>query len=378
MTGKESPIIVRTVLENILKVAIETSKVSLTDINAVLPSDFPIADLDYIFESLWDNRITVTDDLNDSQNIEPFLRRGELSRPAESSREMEDAKAVLLVNPVRSYLYQLSSLEQLSAEQEELLTGKLAQVVSNSLNDSESGINDIERLALDRLITGHLGLVVKVARRYERSGVPLIELILAGNEGLVEAALHFDASKGVRFSSSARWWIGHHLSKCIAENWRASRIPRPVAVNLRRIARIVARYRSKRGVDPTPQFLARALAVPLDEIFFLKGLFESPLSLYGPASAESSDVSLVDTIADSEATSAFFHVEEVCKREIVFELLGNLDPLSRRILSLRFGLLDGVTKSVSDVANLLVIPEDQVRFIEEQSLDKLRNAKFLS
>ena len=387
---------------------------SLDKLNELLPPGYPVDRLDDVFEELRLRRITVIDNQREAklekrrlkslskvqatdsgsaqtnpesvednrrtqrgQVVEASAQAGSLEQaPPEQPKTLENSDAPeayeasdtmhlltsdeqmeLLANPSRHYLGRLSRARRLSKDEESELVQKAAK------GDEKSR---------QRLVSAFLPLVARVARRYRRSGIPTMELILAGNEGLVEAAHHHKPGGKDTFASTARWWIGHRLSRCVAENWRASRIPQKEARRLRKMAKIVARYQAKRGHTPTPRFLARAMKLSIDEIFFLKGLFESPLSLHAPVGDDRDASTLADKIPDLSAPNGAKEMEYQALRAQLHKLLDSLGVIERQILILRFGLHDQVSRSLEEVARLTGMSRKDVQTYEEQSLRKLR------
>ena len=397
----------------LVEAADQQRNLSLDKLNELLPPGYPVDRLDDVFEELRLRRITVVDNQREAkleqrrlkslaklqapgadpaqadpgsaednrgtfrgQVVEAPARAGSLEQAPEQPKALENSDAPeayeasdtmhllasdeqmeLLANPSRHYLGRLSRARRLSKEEENELAFKAAN------GDEKSR---------QRLVSAFLPLVARVARRYRRSGIPTMELILAGNEGLVEAAHHHKPGGKDTFASTARWWIGHRLSRCVAENWRASRIPQKEARRLRKMAKIVARYQAKRGHTPTPRFLARAMRLSIDEIFFLKGLFESPLSLHAPVGDDRDASTLADKIPDLMAPNGAKEVEYQALRAQLQKLLETLGVIERQIIILRFGLHDQVSRSLEEVARLTGMSRKDVQTYEEQSLRKLR------
>jgi len=362
---KTKPSVFR-VFEKAIALTLEDSSLSLTVLNDLVPVDFSVDEMELLFDELWNRGISVLDEQRQNQNIEPFLRKGQLSSPIVDENEIAE-EMELLKNPLKSYFRKIN---EFSTQNSTFSEPKGERKFSSEQGDFTS--SEIKReFTKEELIEAHLGLVVKIARKYKRSGVSFMELILAGNEGLVEAANHYCSCKNKSFLSTARWWVSHRLSKCVAENWRASRVPKSVAVDLRRVARVVARYRGKRGCEPSVKFLARALSIDEEEVYFLKSLFSSPLSLYGPAASDVKDVLLIDTVVDQNAINGESVVEAVCSKERVVALLERLDPLQKQVISLRYGFDDDISKSTAQVAMLLGVSVELVRATEVESLKKI-------
>ena len=365
---------------------------SIDDLNEALPSDFPLDELDEVFEDLRRKRVTVVDvrenpsaparssvEMTEKTPKAPsrIAEAANESSAAASSAMAADTSPAALVSGTREEIEDLSSQEQM-----ELLANPSKQYFSG-LSKLHRLDEDEERQVAERassgdeearqaLIRAYMPLVAKIAKRYKRSAVPFMELVLAGNEGLVEAARHYVPGSKRSFASTARWWIGHHLSRCVAENWKASRIPQREARKLRKMARIVARYRVKRGRMPSAAFLARAMRIPLDEVFFLKGLFESPLSLQAPFGDDADGALLSDLIADANAREGCDSVEKRAMKERMRSLLQELELIERRVLILRYGIEDEVARSFEEVARLTGMSRREVVDYERRGLEKLR------
>ncbi len=336
------------VLDKLIKATDDDRNLSLDKLNELLPSDFPVEGMDDIFETLWRKGIAVIDD---------HSQRAIAIQTSRKKRDVEPAED-LLASPSRQYFEKLSRQKYLCPEAVE----ELSRLASSG-----------DERARQELVSAYLPLVVQIARSYKASKLPFMELILAGNEGLVEAARHFDSASTASFSQTARWWIGRRLSRCVSENWQASRIPRSVSKKLRKMSGLIARYRGKHGRDPTLKLLARAMAISVDEILFLKSLFSTPVSLYSPAGSDGDGAVLADTIVDVNAADGATLAQSKAQRLQLELMLDNLSVIERRVICLRFGLNDRISRSIDEVATITGLSGDDVRGYEEKSLKRLRH-----
>jgi len=342
------------VLVKALKWVSSYGELTLDQLNGVIPADAPLEDLDELYVLLEKKGVVLVDSHSEKRLEMPVINP-ESEDPLDEL--IADEQMELLANPARHYVGVVRKHSKLSeSEERELVRG---------VENGEDG-------AREALVTAFMPLVVKIARRFKRSGVPFMELVLAGNEGLVEAISHHKADSGVSFGRTARWWVRHRLSRCVADNWQGSRLPERVARHLKRLAKVVARYRGRRYHDPSAAFLARALRLPLDEIFLLQGLYSSPLSLQAPMGGEFDGGTLADKIPDLRAREGLNEVERAQERARLDELLEKLEVPERRVLVLRFGLEDRVARSLDEVARLTGLSRIDVAACERRGLAKLR------
>ena len=219
--------------------------------------------------------------------------------------------------------------------------------------------------------------MVSIARKYQGQGLPFLDLVQEGNIGLMRAVELFDWRRGFKFSTYATWWIrsGDHAGH---------RGPRPadppaghVHDQIRKLRRTFVQYSQKHGRDPSPQELAKALALPVEEIErLLEAERREPVSLQAPVGE---DTELGDLLEQAEEQSPLDAVEDAMLRhEIGQAVLNVLDPRERRVIALRYGLGSGHAMSLRDVGKVMGLSGERVRLIEREALRKLRHSEIIN
>ncbi|TMD69415.1 MAG: sigma-70 family RNA polymerase sigma factor [Chloroflexi bacterium] len=215
----------------------------------------------------------------------------------------------------------------------------------------------------------NLRLVIAIARHYNNSGVPLVDLIQEGNLGLIRAAEKFDYQRGYHFGTYATWWIRQAVSRAVEDQSRLIHLPEHVATRLRKVRRVAAQLSQESGLNPLPEQIAEASNIDLDEVKYLLSLVEQPVSLDTPLDDEA-NFSLVDTLEDSAALTetASQHLLD----EELHQALALLNPRERSVITLRYGIGDGRSRTLLEIGKELGISRERVRQLEARSLKKMR------
>lgn len=222
-----------------------------------------------------------------------------------------------------------------------------------------------------RLIECNLRLVISIARRYTSTGVPLVDLIQEGNLGLMRAAEKFDYQRGCHFGTYATWWIRQAVSRAAGEHARLIHLPEHVATRLRKVRRVAAQLSQDNGLDPLPEQIAAACQMPLEEVVDLLGIIEQPVSLDAPVDEEAR-YSLADTLEDGAAPAPAETASQHLLGEELHRALASLTPRERAVITLRYGIGDGHSRTLLEVGKELGISRERVRQLEVVALMKLR------
>jgi RNA polymerase sigma factor (sigma-70 family) len=281
------------------------------------------------------------------------------------------------------YLHEISRTPLLDAAREVDLSKAIeAGLYAEHLLDEGQiptgvGREELERLvtegdrAKDLFIRANLRLVVSIARRYVRSGMPMLDLIQEGNTGLVRAVEKFDYERGYKFSTYATWWIRQAISRAIAQQERTVRLPVHLVEDVNRMRNVARQLTRELGMDPEAEQIAAALGVTVERVHELVRWSQDTVSLDTPV-GDDGDTNLGDLVADSDAPSPEEIVLTALERQRIEGLLNHLDDRSAGIMRARYGLEDGREHSLTEVASRFSLSRERIRQLEIQALGRLR------
>jgi RNA polymerase primary sigma factor len=229
-------------------------------------------------------------------------------------------------------------------------------------------IKEGDRAALQRMVEANLRLVVSVAKRYRHEGLPLHDLVQEGNIGLMRAAQKFDYHKGFRFSTYAIWWIRQAVSRAVANQAYAIRVPVHIQEAMGQAERALVPI--EEGDDTLPGAAREPLSAQTVE---LARRARQTVSLERTV-GEDDDATLAEAVADVDAPSPFEVTSNHALHERLMELLQGLPARERAIVSLRYGLVDGQPHTCAEVGQRIHLTRERVRQLEAIALDQLRHA----
>ncbi|MFM8955129.1 MAG: RNA polymerase sigma factor RpoD/SigA [Actinomycetota bacterium] len=297
------------------------------------------------------------------------------------------AKESVGSDSVRLYLNEIGQVELLTAEEEKDLGKKIKSglVAQEKLNKthSELGFSERRRLqrivkegekAKDHMVRANLRLVVSVARRYDRKELQLADLIQEGNIGLMHAADKYDFEKGFKFSTYATWWIRQSMTRALADQGRNIRIPGHMMEVVNRVQRAERDLTAELGRLPTPEEVATRSSLSVEKLLDIMQLAIPTTSLDAPVGYNTDDLTVGDTIADTDDNDPLGATERAQLREAVEKTLKDLPERDQEIVAMRFGIgeFDRVF-TLEEVAEKMKVTRERVRQIEQKTLARLRH-----
>jgi len=287
-----------------------------------------------------------------------FLKTEEEKKEKPKSlKELES----LLKRPdsVQMYLKEIGKVPFLTAKEEKELAKRI-----------EKG----DEAAKQKLIRANLRLVVSIAKKYvgRSPNLTLLDLIQEGNLGLFRAAEKFDWRKGYKFSTYATWWIRQAVTRALADQARTIRIPVHMIETITKYEKVRRDLLKELRREPTPEEIAKEMGLSVDKVKHIAKIAQKTISLETPVGDSDEESILADFIKDEEIVSPSKEAARALLRERIREILHELTPREQKILSMRFGLEDGVTHTLQEVGEVFGVTRERIRQIEAKALEKIR------
>jgi RNA polymerase primary sigma factor len=374
-------------LDMLLAVARRQRYLTVDQISRYLPSpESPPELLEQVYIRCQAESIQVYDDPdNAADGSSPFQRQRIDDDESDLEQGLTEA-GVGLDDPVRMYLREIGQVRLLNSAEETLLAQQVerGERALERLRHGEYLFEERVQLhhwavegegARQHLIQANLRLVVSIAKKYLGRGMSFLDLIQEGNIGLMRATEKFDYHKGFKFSTYATWWIRQAITRAISDQSRTIRLPVHVGETINRVKRTAHRLQQTMEREPTPDEIAVELNLPVAKVARAIEVSRHTISLESPVNAESDSV-LGDFIEDSHSAAPLEKASQQMLREQIEIALQKLPERERKIIQLRYGLVDGRYRTLEEVGREFGITRERIRQIESKVLRKLRHPAF--
>ncbi|OGY90700.1 MAG: RNA polymerase sigma factor RpoD [Candidatus Komeilibacteria bacterium RIFCSPLOWO2_01_FULL_52_15] len=291
-------------------------------------------------------------DLSDEDKTGKLLKDAGIARD-KKRMDLSDISA----DSIQMYLREIGKVPLLRQE-EEIMYAKL----------KERG--DVE--ARKKLVEANLRLVVSIAKKFTGRSLTLLDLIQEGNIGLFRAVDKFDYRKGYKFSTYATWWIRQAITRALADQSRTIRIPVHMVETINRFQQVERRLIQDLGREPLPEEIAAEMGEDLDKIRHIIKISQETVSLETSVGEDDEDSTLGDFIEDERTITPDRVASLQLLKDHVMNIIKDLTPREQKILSMRFGLTDGVAHTLEEVGQEFGVTRERIRQIEAKALERIQ------
>ena len=264
----------------------------------------------------------------------------------------------------RKTLYKRFQLKQ------SVIDGWCDELANRGNSDMSKALSNM-RCAKDEMVKANLRLVVANAKKYTNRGVALLDLIQEGNLGLIKAVDKFEYKRGYKFSTYATWWIRQAITKCVGETGRTIRIPMHMIDTINKVFRIQRQLLQAGGCEPTPEEIAEEIELPASRVKTILKVAMHPISLQTPVG--DGTATIADFIEDEREPETVNSDVLSGMREKIADAISTLNEREIGVLEMRFGMTDGVRRTLEEVGDRFQVTRERIRQIEAKAIRKLTN-----
>jgi RNA polymerase primary sigma factor len=371
-------------VEWLLDEADEQGYLTLEQIMQAFPeAEDDLTELEDLFAYFQEQDVQIVESEDDL--VEAELDDG-LVRDDPDNGDTSDLSGISVHNAVSLYFKEMGREPLLKREQEIMLAkrmrgGEEAKKMMEQNDHSPKERRRLEELiatgkeARAHLIRANTRLVVSIAKRYRGQGLSFLDLIQAGNVGLIKAADKFDHTRGTKFGTYATWWIRQSIARTLKQQGRNIRIPVHTNDRIRKLYKVAARMEQDLGRRPTPEEIAGEVDLEPERVRWLLGVSQRPLSLERPVD-DDGESEFGDFLEDENAPSPVQRTEMNLLHDDLQDALSTLTPREVRVLRMRFGLGGADTYTLREVGEKLGVTRERIRQIEGKALKKLRHPRY--
>ncbi|WP_297052334.1 RNA polymerase sigma factor RpoD [uncultured Dubosiella sp.] len=327
-------------------------------------------------------------DLDDDDSLSDDIDDGDGSIDdsiSQLEQSFANASHAKINDPVKMYLKEIGQIPLLDPKEEPVIAKRIQDgVEAKEKLAADPDMDEAQKKELARviddgeqakqlLISSNLRLVVSIAKKYVGRGMLFLDLIQEGNCGLIKAVEKFDYTKGFKFSTYATWWIRQSITRAIADQARTIRIPVHMVETINKLTRIQRQLVQDLGRDPLPEEIAEKMeGISADKVREIQKIALDPVSLETPI-GEEDDSHLGDFIEDKDTLSPDDYTNNQLLKDEINTVLQGLTEREEKVLRLRFGLLDGRTRTLEEVGKEFNVTRERIRQIEAKALRKLKH-----